>query len=240
MRPYTATAAKYYEFLVPFEFKRAADEVKFILSRTGKRRARVLDAACGVGRLTIPFHDAGCDVAGIDITGEMLAVAKKRAGGRRIRFINADMRRYVSPEKFDIVICGSNTMPHMMTERDAVSCFEAFRDNLKPGGFLVFDVWDYSFLKKFYLFNRTIKKKGFTLSFSETGRLYLKKRLFCWKHTVKVVEKGKKTAFTFGGKLRFRTKKEWTGLLRKAGFIDVKTVKARKLGGKLYFFALGP
>ncbi|MFV8755963.1 methyltransferase domain-containing protein [Nannocystaceae bacterium ST9] len=58
------------------------------------RRARVIDAGCGVGGNAIGFARAGCEVIAIDVSRERLAMARHNAGiygvGEQIRFVHGD------------------------------------------------------------------------------------------------------------------------------------------------------
>jgi SAM-dependent methyltransferase len=71
---------------------------------------RVLEIGCGLGTDTINFARAGARVTAVDLSGESLALAKKRAEvfglGERIRFFQADAERLaeaVPVEPYDLV-----------------------------------------------------------------------------------------------------------------------------------------
>jgi SAM-dependent methyltransferase len=56
--------------------------------------ARVLDAPCGYGRHSIPLAEAGYDVTGLDLSPQLLEVARARAGERRnLRLVEGDLRQ---------------------------------------------------------------------------------------------------------------------------------------------------
>ncbi len=65
------------------------------------RGARVLDLACGAGRHARAFDAAGCRVAGLDLSADLLDAAAARGGGPRL--VRGDMRRLPFPSAFDAV-----------------------------------------------------------------------------------------------------------------------------------------
>ena len=71
------------------------------------KNLRVLDAGCGEGRITRMLYDRGAQVVGIDISGELLAIAKNKSDGRSIAFYCQDLcvdppRRFQNT--FDLII----------------------------------------------------------------------------------------------------------------------------------------
>lgn len=52
--------------------------------------ARVLDAATGTGSQALAFANAGCEATGIDLSEEMIALARSKDGSGRTTFLNAD------------------------------------------------------------------------------------------------------------------------------------------------------
>jgi len=60
--------------------------IKNILKPTGL----VLDLACGTGRLVTPLNKVGFDAVGLDISSNLLKIAKTRLAS--IRLVRADMR----------------------------------------------------------------------------------------------------------------------------------------------------
>src|ERR1700755_2846971 len=55
--------------------------------------ARVLDVPCGQGRHAHLLAEAGFDVDGLDYSTDLLAKAKARGTGPKLRYTRGDMRR---------------------------------------------------------------------------------------------------------------------------------------------------
>ena len=71
------------------------DETQFVHDIVGARGRALLDVACGTGRHALAFTDLGYEVTGVDVNPELLAVARESAGGR-VRFVQGDMRTFMS------------------------------------------------------------------------------------------------------------------------------------------------
>ncbi|MGH2630590.1 MAG: class I SAM-dependent methyltransferase, partial [Actinomycetota bacterium] len=53
-----------------------------VLARSFSNAARVLEVGVGTGQVALPLHDAGLDLAGIDLAQPMLDTLLEKAGGR--------------------------------------------------------------------------------------------------------------------------------------------------------------
>ena len=114
------------------------------------RSAAVLDCACGIGTQAIGLAALGYNVTGSDISEGELKEARERAAKNNvsIRFERADFRvlSETFTEKFDIVICMDNALPHMLSADDLKAALESITERLAPGGIFVASIRDYDAL----------------------------------------------------------------------------------------------
>jgi len=100
----------------------------------------VLDVACGTGNATVPAAAAGANVTGLDLTPELLEIARARAAdeGVGIEFVEGDAEELPFPaESFDVVL---STFGVMFAPRQEVVAAELARV-LRPGGRLALANW---------------------------------------------------------------------------------------------------
>jgi len=119
-----------------------------IRERLGAGRHRIFDVSCGIGTQTLGLAALGHEVAGADLSPGAVARASREATARglEIDFSVADMRDCDGHPRapFDIVLAADNAVPHLLTDEEILTAFEAFRRALRPGGLAVISVRDYA------------------------------------------------------------------------------------------------
>ena len=130
--------AELYDILWPPD---AATE-DFYMSEASHLSGSVLELACGTGRIAIPLVKSGLDVTGIDIHPAMLARARSTSLAAKVSvdFIEADMKQFALPQKFGLIFVGFNSLLHLLSAEDLVSCFGAVARHLAPGGKFILDI----------------------------------------------------------------------------------------------------
>ena len=101
--------------------------------------ARVLDVPCGQGRHAHLLAEAGFDVDGLDYSRELLAIAKKRGVGPRLRYTRGDMRTLPArwTGRFDAVLNLFTSFGFFTNPADDRRVIAEFARVLAPGGTLV-------------------------------------------------------------------------------------------------------
>ena len=117
--------------------ERTEQEVAFVASHLDPG-ARVLDLACGTGRISIPLAARGFDVAGLDISHRVLEVA--RAAAPELDFRQGDMRELPwEDECFDAVINIWSAFGYFETQAEDERVLAEIARVLRPGGVFVID-----------------------------------------------------------------------------------------------------
>jgi len=112
----------------------------FLAFAAVKPGERVLDIGCGCGTTTLAFADAAGPngrVTGLDISAPMLGLARTRAAGRPIEFVQADASVHPFRAEYDV----ATSRFGVMFFADPVAAFANIRKALKPGGRLAFLCW---------------------------------------------------------------------------------------------------
>lgn len=96
--------------------------------------ARVLDAGCGTGRVTVRLAELGYRVVGVDVDQAMLDVARAEAPGLDWR--QADLSTFDLGETFDAVVLAGNIVP-LLEPGTLTAAAERLAAHLAPEGVLV-------------------------------------------------------------------------------------------------------
>lgn len=123
---------------------------KIIKDNCFDENADVLDCACGIGTQAIGLTLLGYNVTASDISDAELAQAKERAAKNcaKIRFEHADFCALsdVFEEKFPVIICMDNALPHMLSEKALEAAVESIVKQMAEGGIFVASIRDYDAL----------------------------------------------------------------------------------------------
>lgn len=116
--------------------------VKTSMSKYLKNGTRFLDVGCGTGSMTILLAKEGFDVTGVDLSSDMLMVAKEKAETEKvsISLFQQDMRELEGLGSFDYVTILCDSLNYILTEEDVKRTFLSARNHLTAGGLLLFDV----------------------------------------------------------------------------------------------------
>jgi SAM-dependent methyltransferase len=123
------------------EFNEGGDEVDYFRGWIERCGEPALDVACGTGRLLAPYRQAGLDVDGCDVSGDMVAAARRKleAAGLDGNVWVAAMDELEPPRRYrTIFVCGGFGLG-ATRERD-LEALRRFHAALEPEGTLVFDI----------------------------------------------------------------------------------------------------
>ncbi|HXR97884.1 MAG TPA: class I SAM-dependent methyltransferase [Terriglobales bacterium] len=106
---------------------------------------RVLDAGCGVGRITRALLTAPADVVAVDFSHARLAHLREAvAPTRRLTLATADVTRLpFAAESFSVIV-HTQVLEHIPTPEARVAMLRSFRRLLRPGGTLCLTVYNFS------------------------------------------------------------------------------------------------
>jgi SAM-dependent methyltransferase len=111
----------------------------FYLSLPGAEPARILDMGCGTGWLACEFAARGHHVTGADPAAAMLAVARARPGGDRVRWVQADAASLAIRACFDLIIMTGHVFQLLLDDRDIRVALQTLGRHLAPGGRIAFE-----------------------------------------------------------------------------------------------------
>ncbi len=119
--------------------------IESIIKHAHLQPVTLLEVACGTGGI-IASLAGSYQVAGLDISPGMLAVARRKLPGG-IPLYEADMSSFALNAKFDAVICVYHGINHLLSFSDWERFFECAYRHLNDGGVLAFDIFTIDDLK---------------------------------------------------------------------------------------------
>ena len=134
---------------VPLYTKRS--DIAFYVEEAVKSGGAVLEAGCGTGRVLIPTARAGVDITGIDASIMMLDRCRVRLSAeseqvqRKVTLHEADIRDFDVGQTFSLATIPFRPFQHLLTVDDQMSALSSIHKHLKPGGRLIFDVFNPNF-----------------------------------------------------------------------------------------------
>ena len=113
-----------------------------VLEHFGLWPRKVLDLACGEGTFAVAMANRGLRVTGVDLSPEMLEIARQRAAteGVRVRFLKQDMRSLSLRGRFDLVTCWFDSLNYLLEIDDLARTFAGVSRVLDENGVFIFDV----------------------------------------------------------------------------------------------------
>jgi SAM-dependent methyltransferase len=100
----------------------------------------VLEIGCGTGNLADRFVKGNIEYTGLDMSGDMLSIAKKNHTG--CNFIQGDMRNFNLAKKTDAAIITGRTISYLVLDEDVLAAFSSIHKNLNRPGIICFDCID--------------------------------------------------------------------------------------------------
>lgn len=120
---------------------------------------QVAELGCGTGSITIPLVNAGFRISGIDLSSDMLSIARDKMestpqGHRlfqdgQVQWICQNMTDWELPEQVDSVISFCDCVNYLTEPEDVIRTFQATHRGLKPGGTFIFDVHHPNTLRRY-------------------------------------------------------------------------------------------
>ena len=106
-----------------------------------KDGAKVLDAGCGLGRISVELAALGLDVTGVDIIQSELDAARDsaEAEGVPLTLINHDLRNWHAPDQFDCAVNLYTSFGYCETVEEDLQILHNIADSVKPDGTFIME-----------------------------------------------------------------------------------------------------
>jgi ubiquinone/menaquinone biosynthesis C-methylase UbiE len=136
---YGSLMAKWYDRILESE----TNDIEFYKSIAAASDGRVLEIACGTGRLLVPIRELGVDIEGLDISPDMLAVCREKLLSKNLtsQLYEHDMVDLDTGELYRIIFISGGTLQLIEDIGKAMAALKKMHAHLQPGGELVMDIF---------------------------------------------------------------------------------------------------
>ncbi len=131
---------QYYDLAFCSETAMEADFIEAAARKYCPFRVRkLLEPACGTGRLVTELAARGYDLTGFDINRPSLGYLRRRLKRRGLtaRVFEADMADFGLPKPVDVAYCTFDAFRHLLDEHVARRHLECVAESLRPGGLYI-------------------------------------------------------------------------------------------------------
>ena len=119
--------------------KNKKDDIPFYLHWAKHCKGKVLEIACGTGRIAEPLINSGYNYTGLDLSPTFIYQSQKKYS--KGNFICGDMRNFSLDLQFDLIIFPFNSFLHLLIEKDMRSCLKSIKKHLSRDGLFVLDIF---------------------------------------------------------------------------------------------------
>jgi SAM-dependent methyltransferase len=131
---------QYYDMAFRADTRGEADFIEAACRKYGRGPVRrLLEPACGTGRLVAELAARGHRVTGVDLSGPSLDYLRRRLDRRGLRatIVQGDMADFELARPVDAAYCMVNSFRHLLTEELARRHLECVAAALRPGGIYI-------------------------------------------------------------------------------------------------------
>lgn len=109
------------------------------ITERAPRATRLLDVACGTGSHLKYFASSFTEVAGLDLSDDMLRITRDRLPD--IPLYRGDMRAFDLGRTFDAITCMFSSVGYLESTDELNATLSSFARHLTPGGVVVIEPW---------------------------------------------------------------------------------------------------
>ena len=205
------------------DYEKWADYIENLFDICGVNPELVCDVACGTGNITIPMAKRGYDMTGVDISESMLNVAREKAEGLDILFLNQSMTKIDLYGTMGAFLCMIDGINYVLSPKSLLQFFTKIKSCfMDEGAPFIFDVSSEYKLKNI-IGNNTFIKSDKNIFYTWQNRYIESKKLSDMFLTFFVREGGMYRRFEERHIQRAWSVEELTYLLKKAGFTKIDT-----------------
>ncbi len=202
-------------------YEKWADYIENIFDMYDINPKLVCDLACGTGNITIPMARRGYDMTGVDISEDMLNIARSKAEALDILFLNQNITNLDLYGTMGAFLCMIDGINYILPPKSLLQLFTRIKTCfIDRDGLFIFDISTEYKLKNI-IGSNTFVHCGKDIFYTWQNRYIEKKRLSDMFLTFFAKQKHLYTRFEERHLQKAHSPKELTALLHKAGFSHI-------------------
>lgn len=154
LEAYGAFAETYDIFMDNIPYEEWHAYLRQLLVQNGVTEGIVAELGCGTGAMTTLLADDGYDMIGVDLSVEMLEIAREKCP-ENVLLLHQDMRELDLYGSVSAMVCVCDGMNYLLKEEELLQTFTRVTQFLEKNGVLIFDMKTAFFYEK-QLGDRTI------------------------------------------------------------------------------------
>ncbi|MBI5553132.1 MAG: class I SAM-dependent methyltransferase, partial [Candidatus Diapherotrites archaeon] len=148
---HSAALVDFWSDFVDWEGRRSGENGFLVRTLSDNACHRILNAALGDGCDSIFLLHEGFEVVSNEVDDEFLRKALENARQEKVNLsvTRSDWRslsRQAGENSFDAVLCLGNSLTYLFHKKDRLRALREFRKVLRPGGILLIDERNYSYI----------------------------------------------------------------------------------------------
>ena len=226
-RPFYAEYAWAFDLLIDRPVEKECEVIAaWLVAREILPGAAVLDAGCGTGRYTRELARRGYIVHGVDLSPELIDVAKGAAGGEHAGGVSFAVMDILAPptDRYAAIVC-RGVLNDIIDDDRRDAMFAAFAHTLRPQGALILDVreWSASAERKTRepIFRKRVSTDRGELTFTSVTELDAERRLLLISERHEVVGRGDESVSDYQFVMRCWEREELQMLFARHGFGNI-------------------
>lgn len=228
---YHGLVAQWYDKLLENEKK----DIEYYRSIVQECNGSVLELACGTGRFLVPYLRDGADIEGLDISGDMLKICRKKLKDLNLatKLYEQDIADFSTNKQYDTIFIAGGSFQLLDDFDHAMACLSCIFHHLRPGGRLVLDLFPLwaearSIRSGAWQLGRTARNdKGETFYCHAATEWDYSRQIQKGHYKYELYRKGRLAATIIDDmNLRWYGRQEFVMMLGKAGFTRISTERA--------------
>ncbi|HOA81360.1 MAG TPA: class I SAM-dependent methyltransferase [Defluviitaleaceae bacterium] len=142
MEAYKTFALVYDLFMNEVPYTKWVEYIEKIWEKFNCSPKLMAELGCGTGNLTTLFAKKGIDMIGIDISADMLSIAREKAIANNvdILYLLQDMQEFELYGTVDCIISLCDSLNYILDEEGLLNTFKWVNSYLNPKGLFIFDI----------------------------------------------------------------------------------------------------